>query len=527
MTLVENIYILSLAAAATSLILYRLFCAVCLWTTLPITRFGNRSIRHILLGYLVYPRVPVRILAIDTLSPLRIIFLTLFFAGTAVCNFIFVDGPSEASRRAAQISLALLIPLFLSGSREFPARLLGISLETYGLMHRVIGFVSVVEATAHVVIVSRNIKFDSSNPTHFNGLLGGCMLLSLLLLPMIKRRVYEVFLLQHLGCAITGFIATWKHTQPTSATARWCFISCTAAFLLTSVLQLMRIVYRNSVLGRKSVIMTVKPHAEDILHITLSLPRPWTVRAGERVNLIVPSLGLFYFFQTHPFTITWWEEDSDGSALSISLMFRARTGFTRKVYNCMANPDRDYWAWIDGPFGPSIVQEYGSLRDVGHYGHLLMVTSGIGIAAQLPYVKELIQRRHRAEVRTQSITLVWRLDRAGDWEGARNWLQQLVQQDNGYMLRVIVYDPLGGNSVGVGEHKLINFMGGEVDWDDVLLSEKTNQRGRLLVTVSAQRHIRRKMQKLVRENIQHNIELFELEFQPWREGRDWWSFLTP
>ncbi|KAL4740380.1 hypothetical protein BDV11DRAFT_214392 [Aspergillus similis] len=482
MAVVDDIYLLALAAAATILILYRLICAVSLWTTLPISCFGNRSIRHILLSYFVYPRVPVRILAIDTLSPLRIILLVLFFAGTAVCNIIFINSPLEASRRAAQISLALLVPLFLSGSREFPARLLGISLETYGLIHRVIGLMSVVEATAHVAIISPHVKFDASNPTHFNGLLGGCMLLSLLFLPLIKRRVYEVFLLQHLACAITGFIAIWKHTQPTSTKWRWCFISCTAAFLLTSVLQIMRIVYRNYVLGRRSVRMIVKSHAEDIIHITLSLPRPWTVRAGERVNLIVPSLGLFYFFQAHPFTITWWEEDSDGNALSISLMFRARTGFTRKVYNCMNNPDRDYWAWIDGPFGPSLVQEYGNLRDIGHYGHILMVTSGIGIAAQLPYVKELLQRRHRADIRTQRISLVWQLDRGGDWEGARDWLQQLVQQDKGYMLKVIVYDPLGGNSVGVGEHKLINFICGEVDWNHVLLSEKKNQRGRLLVT---------------------------------------------
>jgi hypothetical protein len=48
-----------------------------------------------------------------------------------------------------------------------------------------------------------------------------------------------------------------------------------------------------------------------------------------------------------------------------------------------------------------------------------------------------------------------------------------------------------------------------------------------LQSVSAQRRIRREMQKLVRESIRHNVELFELEFQPWREGRDWWSFLTP
>lgn len=35
------------------------------------------------------------------------------------------------------------------------------------------------------------------------------------------------------------------------------------------------------------------------------------------------------------------------------------------------------------------------------------------------------------------------------------------------------------------------------------------------------------MQKLVRDSLHRNVELFELEFQPWREGRDWLSFFTP
>jgi hypothetical protein len=42
------------------------------------------------------------------------------------------------------------------------------------------------------------------------------MLLSLLFLPIIMQHVYKIFLLQHRACAITGFIAIWKYTQPTS-----------------------------------------------------------------------------------------------------------------------------------------------------------------------------------------------------------------------------------------------------------------------------------------------------------------------
>jgi predicted ferric reductase len=256
------------------------------------------------------------------------------------------------------------------------------------------------------------------------------MLLSLLFLPMIKRRIYEAFLLQHHICAIIGLIAIWKHIQRTPKQSQWWLISCVAAFSSTGIFQGVRIIYRNFVFGgkHKSVRMSVRRCTENIVHATLDLPRPWTVRAGERVNLGVPSLGVFYFFQTHPFTITWWEENQDGSAFSITLMFRARNGFTRKLYT---DPKQDYWAWIDGPFGPSLVQEYGLSRDLGDYGHILMVTTGVGIAAQLPYIKELLHRRDRAEIRTQKISLVWQIDCTGDWKSTREWLQLLVRQDKG------------------------------------------------------------------------------------------------
>ena len=62
-----------------------------------------------------------------------------------------------------------------------------------------------------------------------------------------------------------------------------------------------------------------------------------------------------------------------------------------------------------------------------------MITTGIGIAAQLPYIKELVQIRREAGVRTQRIFLVWQLDRTGDYECTRDWFQHLVKQDDGYV----------------------------------------------------------------------------------------------
>ncbi|KAJ5946400.1 hypothetical protein N7454_003239 [Penicillium verhagenii] len=59
-----------------------------------------------------------------------------------------------------------------------------------------------------------------------------------------------------------------------------------------------------------------------------------------------------------------------------------------------------------------------------------MVATGLGIASQLPYIKELLDGHEKAEVRTQRISLVWQLERVGDWESARDLLQMLEMKSN-------------------------------------------------------------------------------------------------
>ena len=87
--------------------------------------------------------------------------------------------------------------------------------------------------------------------------------------------------------------------------------------------------------------------------------------------------------------------------------------------------------WIDGPFGPTSISAYSLSGEVGDFSHVFMVTTGIGIATQLPYIKELLNRHDKAQIHTQRISLVWQLEQEGDWESAQDWLQMLVKQDNG------------------------------------------------------------------------------------------------
>lgn len=236
------------------------------------------------------------------------------------------------------------------------------------------------------------------------------MVLLLLVLPTMKRDLYEIFLKTHKGCALFLLYATWRHTKNLGNCMRY-LIACLALFTVTFILQTARILFRNVVVGKKCARLIITP-GENNVQVMLTLPRPWKIRAGERINLNVPQIGLLSLFQAHPFVITWWDNDAAGYGASIALLFRPRSGFTRKLKDHI-EPGQESLAWIDGPYGPSSVGLWGFSGQVGDYGHVFMVATGIGIAAQLPYIKELLDGRRQGQVRTQRITLVWQLEMAG------------------------------------------------------------------------------------------------------------------
>lgn len=252
---------------------------------------------------------------------------------------------------------------------------------------------------------------------------------------MVKRRIYELFLRTHQGCAIFALYSIWKHVS-SSQGKRWVLLLAILS-AVTGALQFIRIMYRN-IPHRRSVKFLIENCGPDALRLTLSLPRPWRIRAGQRVYVSIPRVGLLYMFQPHPFTIAWWEGDGNGSMSSISLIVRARSGFTKKLLD-RTECGCEGWAWIDGPYGPSSASIFGYSPEVGDYGHILMVATGMGIVAQLPYIKELVDGQRQGQVRTRRISLVWRLEQEGDYELARDLLQALVKHDDSYVRSS--YDP--------------------------------------------------------------------------------------
>jgi predicted ferric reductase len=129
--------------------------------------------------------------------------------------------------------------------------------------------------------------------------------------------------------------------------------------------------------------------------------QPFKVRAGQFFQLRMPGVSVWSLFQNHPFAVAWWDEDENGCATSLFFLVQVRSGFTAKLLQ-NASSNAAHLTWVDGPYGVPL--------DLRGYGCTLMFASGIGIAAQISYVKEILKQRGQWQSSVRNITLAWEIE---------------------------------------------------------------------------------------------------------------------
>lgn len=169
LTTPEAIYGAVLGLTAFSFLLYRLTLCTC--SFLSTSHFISSRVRPFLLRHVIYARSYWRFLGLGCTSRMHLILTVVYFAGTGICNVVRVHSIQDAGNRAAKLSLINLFPIFLGGGYEFTARLLGVSLYSYGFLHRSFALVALFEALAHVIIVARSRLISWANEMQFYGLL--------------------------------------------------------------------------------------------------------------------------------------------------------------------------------------------------------------------------------------------------------------------------------------------------------------------------------------------------------------------
>jgi hypothetical protein len=213
-----------------------------------------------------------------------------------------------------------------------------------------------------------------------------------------RRLLYEIFLLSHrlLSGAVVG--ALWLHIKPGWTPSRICLVVSSASWVSLTLFRWAGCFARNFSWSKARTKATIGTFG-GAFEVLVRVPNQWEVKAGQYVYLTIPQASFWSILQRHPFMISDWSVQ-DGT-LNLYLVIEQRRGFTSKLggYN-EATP------FIDGPYG-------GTKRELGEYGTVLMIATGMGIVNHLLHIKELLQGYDRWQVKTKRIALHWYLDRDG------------------------------------------------------------------------------------------------------------------
>jgi predicted ferric reductase len=203
-------------------------------------------------------------------------------------------------------------------------------------------------------------------------------------------------------------VTIWIHLKHRYRLNGFLLIAAIGLLLLTTLLYLARHLFRSIKKGQSLAIADIE-RLEDAVRLTFRPSRAWKVKAGEYVYIRAPGLRLLSFAESHPFNIIWWEENgSDGKAGSISVLAKIQSGLTRDLF---ASSHKSFRLLVDGPYGKPL--------DTTHCDSIIFVATDIGIAAQLPYVQDLILRRGGAD-RKRRISVIWELEYEGELP-AKSW----------------------------------------------------------------------------------------------------------
>ncbi|KAI2941809.1 hypothetical protein CBS147321_5676 [Aspergillus niger] len=324
----------------------------------------------------------------------------------------------------------------------------------------------------------------------------------------LRRWSFEVFLRGHQILTATFVYGTLRHLSNENASSKLYLWVALGILGLTTCLQLVILLYRNGLFAgrgapRALVSFTFKKTKEDKLVVTASqvrvlLPRPVQVEAGQYINLWIPSVGLWAWTQTHPFTVTSWSRHRQDA---MELLVQPRRGLSADLTrhaSAATETSVSYMALFTGP--------HGTTEDVSKYENALLIASGFGIAAVIPYLKKMIYGYNTCTSQIRRLHLVWQVESIDMTNAAQGLLNDLLDDDiidDGYILNVSIYvrNGLAHNKVPFGEHERFCLYQGTPNYESIVSLEASGdqierlpnireERGRTLVVVSAGDDIR-------------------------------------
>jgi predicted ferric reductase len=428
-------------------------------------------------------------------------------------------GPEEQvlsilRNRTGTLSTTNLIPILVTATVQNPfIALLGISYDSFNLIHRWIGRVAVLQAVVHSICwlipqvqannwaTARESLIHRSFIRHGFIAVIGFMALFLQSPKLIRSWAYDIFLGLHFVFVIATFYFLWIHLS--GFRQQKLLLVTIVIWGFARVCRLASLLFRS--VGRSCCTAVIEVLPCNALRISLTPSASWTYHPGQFIYLVVPSIGLW---TAHPFSVAW--EDSkefmnrfdpaqsqyyarrlsvsmatsartDQRSQTISLIVQKQKGFTRKLYDStkQAGVNCSLMAFIEGP--------YGVRQSLASYGTVVLFAGGVGITHQLGHIKNLIRECNDGTTATMTITLIWVVRHLNCLEWVKPWMHEILKMEKRReILKIHLYVTRSGLSQPVQSVSgTVSMSSGRPDVRALIIDEANNRIGCMVVSVCA------------------------------------------
>ncbi|KAM3415591.1 Ferric/cupric reductase transmembrane component 2 [Cercospora zeina] len=442
----------------------------------------------------------------------------------------------QALSRTGVLATLNMIPLFLLAGRNNPmVWLMGISFDDFNLLHRWIGRIVVLEATAHATfwfvkkivtlgVAKGNLAIAGSlahSEFILTGTIGFAAFAAILLQSpsIIRHAFYETFLHLHIALVIVSVVTVWIHLKGRpaqllvlGALVCWIFERLARAYLLI----------RNNMSRKRRTRIEIEALPGDAMRVTMRVARPWKFHPGQHIYLYIPRIGMW---TSHPFSVVWSEDSGDVAAekslpmarqdifaaatTSMSLIIRRRTGFTdtlwRKAEAAGPTP-LITTAYVEGPYGDESFRSYGTV---------VLFAAGVGITHQVPHVRELVAAYANGTAATRKILLVWTIQSPEHLEWIRPWMTQILSMPKRreiLRIQLFVTRPRSNKEIHSPSASVL-MVPGRMNCNEIIAKEQQTQVGAMAVSVCGGGAISDDVRKAVRDHCeQTTMDFFEEAF---------------
>ena len=481
---------------------------------------------------------------------------------------------AELRGRTGILASVNLIPTVLFALRNNPLiGILGVGYDTFNLLHRWAARIVIVESIVHTLCWTVNsiqsggmhqVYESLATSTSYRwGSIATAFFVFILCqsLSPLRHAFYETFLTGHRIAVLFAIIGVYVHLDKASLPQKP-FLQC--VFLLWGgewSYRISKILYYN--ISRQACTkVKVEAMQNEACRVTFYIPRSFPSTPGQYAHIYIPSLG---WFGSHPFSVAWTASPTSTeenaaivgfelerarrqfstseidlekaiaaqnfadnttittpatvpsgtttvrSSTAVSFVMRARTGFTRKLYDRAASaPNRtldNIPGAIEGP--------YGGHDPLSSYGTVVLFAAGVGITHQMLYLRQLLAGYAAGTVSARKIVLVWTVPDTASFEWVRPWMEEILSMPGrreALKLMMFVTKPKNMRDV-VSTSGFVQMHGGRCNVQAVLDKEFWERVGAMCVTVCGPGAFADSVRHAVRERVHlGNLDFIEEAF---------------